>query len=137
MPTIYAMNCPCKSSNPYHECCEPLHLGKRHAKTPEELMRSRYAAYAKKKIDYIIKTTDPDGPIYDRDIDSWKRDLEFFAVQTCFTSLTILEKEMINDHEGTVTFFAGLMSPIGEDKSFTEKSLFKKKKGLWYYHSAI
>ncbi|MCW2817566.1 MAG: sec-C motif containing protein, partial [Marmoricola sp.] len=37
--------CPCGSAA-YDTCCGPLHRGERQAGTPEELMRSRFAAYA-------------------------------------------------------------------------------------------
>ena len=48
--------CPCGSPD-YSLCCEPLHLGQALAHTAEQLMRSRYSAFAKQKIDYIVKTT--------------------------------------------------------------------------------
>lgn len=41
--------CPCQmqKSNPksYAECCEPLHKGKAVARSPEQLMRSRFSAF--------------------------------------------------------------------------------------------
>lgn len=48
--------CPCGSAQ-YSECCQPLHLGNDKAQTAEQLMRSRYSAFAKHEIDYIVKTT--------------------------------------------------------------------------------
>lgn len=39
-------SCICGRSKPFHECCERFLSGKQHAKTPEQLMRSRYSAYA-------------------------------------------------------------------------------------------
>ncbi|OTG81196.1 YchJ family protein [Acinetobacter sp. ANC 4648] len=48
--------CPC-SLGLYSECCQPLHLGNARAQTAEQLMRSRYSAFAKHEIDYIIHTT--------------------------------------------------------------------------------
>jgi len=50
------MICPCGSNNKYSECCEPIHLKKVEAQTPEQLMRSRYSAYALNKADYIYQT---------------------------------------------------------------------------------
>ena len=49
--------CPCMSGKSYAECCEPVIRGTRKAATPEELMRSRYSAYAKAEIDHIINST--------------------------------------------------------------------------------
>lgn len=48
--------CPCGMGN-YESCCQPLHQGKRIAQTAEQLMRSRYSAFAKQEINYIQKTT--------------------------------------------------------------------------------
>lgn len=48
--------CPCGSAN-YSTCCQPLHLGQLIAQSAEQLMRSRYSAFAKQEIDYIVKTT--------------------------------------------------------------------------------
>ena len=49
-------NCPCGQGN-YAHCCQPLQLGQAKAHTAEQLMRSRYSAFARHEIDYIVKTT--------------------------------------------------------------------------------
>ena len=49
-------SCPCGAGE-YETCCQPLHLGTQKAQTAEQLMRSRYSAFAKHEIDYILKTT--------------------------------------------------------------------------------
>jgi len=51
------MNCPCCSGKEYKNCCEPFHLNKELPKTPEELMRSRYAAFAMVLPEYLVDTT--------------------------------------------------------------------------------
>ena len=48
--------CPCGKGS-YAECCESLHLGTAKALTAEQLMRSRYSAFALQQIDYIVQTT--------------------------------------------------------------------------------
>jgi SEC-C motif domain protein len=48
--------CPCGQGD-YASCCQPLHLGQQHASTAEQLMRSRYSAFARQEIDYILTTT--------------------------------------------------------------------------------
>ena len=50
------MLCPCGSKLEYIRCCEPLITRNKSAKSPEQLMRSRYSAYAKKEIEYIYHT---------------------------------------------------------------------------------
>ncbi|WP_130804875.1 YchJ family protein [Acinetobacter ihumii] len=48
--------CPC-GQGAYVDCCAPLHLKNSVAKTAEQLMRSRYSAFALQHIDYLIETT--------------------------------------------------------------------------------
>ena len=48
--------CCCGLSFTYSNCCELLHNGQK-ANTPEALMRSRYSAFAKSKVDYLWFTS--------------------------------------------------------------------------------
>jgi SEC-C motif domain protein len=50
------MLCACCSGKKYIDCCADFLAGKKIPATPEELMRSRYSAYAALKIDYIAAT---------------------------------------------------------------------------------
>lgn len=93
-------------------------------------MRSRYAAYALKLADYIMDTTDPQSPHYEKNRSKWKENiLDFGTMQ--FTGLDILEEK-----EDIVTFKAHLKQG-NQDLSFTEKSLFTKKDGSWLYLKAL
>ena len=56
MELILSEVCPC-GLGIYESCCQPLHQGKRTAQTAEQLMRSRYSAFAKQEINYIQQTT--------------------------------------------------------------------------------
>ncbi len=51
--------CPCGSGEVFVRCCRPLHAGERLAATAEELMRSRYSAYAVGDLDYVWRTWHP------------------------------------------------------------------------------
>lgn len=51
--------CPCGSQQHYTDCCGTLHRGKLIAASAEQLMRSRYSAFALNHIDYIVQTTLP------------------------------------------------------------------------------
>ena len=95
-------------------------------------MRSRYAAYAKGMVDYVIATTDPSGPIYQSDIGKWRAELESFCASTRFEDLVILAESEIQEDEATVTFRA-VLSQKGTDGSFEERSLFRRKQGRWFY----
>ncbi|WP_281557147.1 YchJ family protein [Thalassomonas sp. RHCl1] len=50
------MLCPCGSELEYTLCCQPLITGQKTANSPEQLMRSRYSAYATADADYIYRT---------------------------------------------------------------------------------
>ncbi|ENW78915.1 hypothetical protein F909_03232 [Acinetobacter sp. ANC 3929] len=51
-----SQNCPCGQGQ-YAACCQPLHLKQQVAQSAEQLMRSRYSAFALQQIDYILQTT--------------------------------------------------------------------------------
>jgi SEC-C motif-containing protein len=51
--------CYCCSGKVFEECCRPILDGVRKASTAEELMRSRYSAYATASVEYILQTTSP------------------------------------------------------------------------------
>lgn len=48
--------CPCTSGLPYDECCGALHRGERTAGTAEQLMRSRFSAFAVGDAGYLART---------------------------------------------------------------------------------
>ncbi|MGB3480716.1 MAG: YchJ family metal-binding protein [Mycobacterium sp.] len=50
--------CPCGSSGPFGSCCLAIHHGEP-AQTAEQLMRSRYSAYAVGNLDYVWQTWHP------------------------------------------------------------------------------
>src|SRR6187549_2370232 len=59
MSPIRRPTCPCGRGSSYDECCGRLHRGAAAAVTAEELMRSRYAAYAVGDLDYVFRTWHP------------------------------------------------------------------------------
>ena len=127
------MLCPCKSQNLYEGCCKLYHLGAP-APDAETLMRSRYSAYALGLADYIIKTTHPDHPQFNKKTWEWREDILSFSRATEFIDLEILAFEN-QDPLAYVTFTA-LLKQQGKDVSYTEKSLFEKKDDLWMYKDA-
>ncbi|KAA1429072.1 YchJ family protein [Nocardioides antri] len=52
-------SCPCGSGASYDACCRPLHRGDRRAATAEQLMRSRYSAFAVHDAGYLLRTWHP------------------------------------------------------------------------------
>jgi SEC-C motif-containing protein len=51
--------CPCGSSLTYDVCCGPIVRNERPADTAEELMRSRYTAYALGDVDHLFRSWHP------------------------------------------------------------------------------
>ncbi len=124
--------CPCCSKKPYRECCKPYHDGTAYPENALKLMRSRYAAYALHKADYIIQTTHLKNVHYDTDLARWKKNILVFSASTQFKGLEIVA--FVDGHEeATVTFIAHLANEQQEDVSFKEKSTFEKLDGRWLY----
>ncbi len=96
------------------------------------LMKSRYAAYAKGNVDYVIKTTHRDTS-RTKNTAKWKQELAQFASSTQFIGLKIIEF-VDGDKFASVTFTAILIQD-GRDVTFTEKSSFLKVDGQWLYRS--
>jgi SEC-C motif-containing protein len=126
--------CPCGNNLPYAECCQPFHLGELPT-TPELLMRSRYTAYAKGMVDYIIDTTDPTGTAWDADMSEWIIRIRKFAQKTTFGGVKILASS-VDGEQGVVRFHAKLTGK-SSDLSFTEKSQFVRREGRWLYNEGV
>ena len=92
-------------------------------------MRSRYSGYALDLADYITKTTHPDGPRYNADLASWKRDIEQFSRSTRFERLQILGAQ------GDMVTFRATLFTGQRDDSYTEVSVFRQHNGAWKYYS--
>lgn len=121
------MKCPCHSGKDYDLCCGPYHKETKSPETPLELMRSRYSAYALDLPEYIIKTTHPKSPLYEKTRLDWIASIHEFHKTTAFQGLIIESYD-----ETHVTFFA-ILNTLGKDTSFRENSLFEKSHGLWCY----
>ena len=122
-------SCPCGGRS-YGLCCRPLHRGERRASSAEQLMRSRYSAFARGEIDYLLAThPEPDVPAQQR-----RRALERSCRQTRWLGLTIISVSGggPGDLEGTVRFEARYRGGV-----LKETSLFARKgdclAGAWLY----
>ena len=97
-------------------------------------MRSRYTAYALGEVDYVLETTHPDGPQAERDREEWRRSVERFSRESTFEALEVLAHETQGD-VAWVTFRAQV-SDRGRDRSFVERSEFRRVDGRWLYFGA-
>ena len=117
--------CPCCSGKLYEECCELFHSKKEFPKTAEELMRSRYAAFAIPNGDYLWETTLPNKRKFHH-----KTELENWGKENTWTKL-----EIIQSSEKEVEFKAYFTDKFGEENIHHELSTFKKVHKKWYYVS--
>lgn len=121
--TVY---CFCDSNKPFKQCCERFINGSEVAKTPKQLMRSRYTAYALgNQGEYLLKTWAPE-------------------YSTGLTAASLSEKnhewvklEILNSHQkadqGMVEFNAYYKAEDGVLNVLHEKSTFRRMNGRWYY----
>ena len=121
--------CPCGRNAKYKKCCRRWHTGAP-APTPEDLMRSRFAAYSLGLVDYILSTSHPEGP---HGTPEQRDSVAEFCARTDFQGLEVLSAREDGLH-GEVSFYARL-SVDGRDESFGERSTFRRVDGRWLYHS--
>lgn len=115
--------CPCGGAT-YAACCEPYHRGAEPADAPT-LMRSRYAAFARKDVPYLWRTLHRDHDDRQGSYEAFAAGMRrHFAGNPRYVGLAVLASTP-PDAEGisTVTFRAELRVR-GKDASFTERSLF-------------
>ncbi len=123
--------CPCGNNKTYIDCCEPYITEKSLPQTAEQLMRSRYTAHTKGKVDYILKTHDAVAPsIKERKkMLKWMNSAEWLGLAIVKT-----EKGQKEDDSGWVEFRA-IYLENGAMEAMHEKSFFKRYKGVWMYVS--
>ncbi len=121
--------CPCGTGLPYEECCGPIIDGTRNASSAEQLMRSRYTAYAKKDIGYLLSSLHPEHRKgYD------EKSTRQWAESSQWHSLEIRDTRGggEDDTEGTVEFIATFTAD-GLRREHHELASFQKDEGRWYF----
>ena len=121
--------CACGSGQAYVDCCEPFHLGKATAPTAEALMCSRYCAYVKGQIDYLVGTTLPAS----RTTDLWVN-YQSTADSIQWIGLEVMSASQggVKDKTGKVEFKASYIQD-GVRSIHHELSRFRRSGGQWYY----
>jgi SEC-C motif-containing protein len=128
--------CPC-GGGAYASCCRPLHRQERLAATAEQLMRSRYSAFALGEVDHLLRTQPSDQPLAER-----RRSLEASCRQLRWRQLEIVAVEAGAelDQEGSVSFVAHY-SAGGQRGVLRERSRFGREggraDGAWLYLEAL
>ena len=118
--------CPCGATESYQACCGLFIEGKEKPATPEQLMRSRYTAYALAKVEYIGST------MYGRA----SKDFDMEVARKWAKKIKWMKLEIINSDtdgdKGHVEFIAHF-NDNGKASAFHELSEFAKKDGEWFY----
>jgi SEC-C motif domain protein len=118
--------CYCDSNKPFKECCECFIKGNAIAKTPKQLMRSRYTAYALgNQGDYLLKTWAPETS------------KELTVISLSEKTFDWEKLEILNSsqkgNEGMVEFNAWYKAKDGSHHVLHEKSTFIRREGRWFY----
>ena len=115
--------CPCGSGAVYGECCAPRHTGEHPAETAEQLMRSRYSAFALGLEEYLLATWHPRmrPPTLELGGTVWRR-------------LQIVDTAAggVDDALGEVQFRASYRDADGAGLMH-ERSRFVRVDGRWVY----
>lgn len=115
--------CPCGSGSGYPDCCGRLHRGEATAGTAEQLMRSRYSAFAVGDAAYLLETWHPSQRPAELSLDE----------DTVWRHLTIEETSGGGpfDREGVVQF-AAVYRDAGGRGVMRERSRFVRE-DRWTY----
>lgn len=127
-PAAVDLPCPCLSGERYSDCCGRFHDGAADAPTAEQLMRSRYSAFAVGDAAYLLRTWHPETRPAELELD----------VDTEWRRLDILSTSRGGplDTEGIVEFKAWFRQD-GERGSLHETSSFRRMDRRWYYVGAV
>lgn len=109
--------CPCGGES-YARCCGRFHRGQARAATALELMKSRYAAFARAEWRYLEETHHP----------SRRRAGAGQTLRWTGLEIVHIEDGGPGDDTGVVEFVAR-----HEGGELRERSLFVKEDGVWYY----
>ena len=119
-------NCPCGSNKVFDACCGRFLLAGKQAATPEQLMRSRYSAYALGGHgEYLLRTWFPAtaGGLTEQALS--RRDCEWIGLE-------VIARQQRGD-KGIVEFRARYRDGDGREQVMHEKSVFQRLAGRWLY----
>ncbi|MDF1666194.1 MAG: YchJ family protein [Planctomycetota bacterium] len=125
-------NCLCGLEQSYEKCCGVFHSGRELPQRAEQLMRSRYSAFATQKTQYLIESLHP----------SQRTEKDAANLRESFQNIEWVGLEIVDkvkgeaeDNEGVVEFVASYKSP--GPNQLQERSKFVKEDGRWFYVTGL
>ena len=117
--------CFCCSGDSYEICCKPYHLGAKNPKSAEQLMRSRYSAFALNLPEYLIATSHPtlNQKQTKEEIIAWATENKWIRLEVLAANTTQIE------------FKAHYTNSKNKVEIHHELSDFVFFKGKWLYRS--
>lgn len=95
--------CVCGTEKPYGKCCRKYHVAQSSPWQAEDLLRSRYSAYAFQLTSYIMRTTHSSTAELDRR--KWRRDILQFCREYNFVGgVDIMEQSMTGPNATSILF---------------------------------
>lgn len=121
--------CPCGHPLSYDHCCGRFHSRQALPETAEQLMRSRYSAFALERADYLLATLHPARHGHNE-----RAALEKSFENTRWEGLHIVATSAggANDTEGTVEFIARFRQGV-QSGQLHERSRFIRQDAQWLY----
>jgi len=114
--------CICGKKESFEECCGAIISAKRSAKTPEELMRSRYSAYVQANGAYLLESTVKENRFAD----------DVALIEEFSNAVEWLKLDVLNAAGSQVEFKAYYRDNEGI-QVLHEKSNFVQEDGVWRY----
>lgn len=119
--------CLCGSGAEYKACCGILHMTSPPNNTPEAVLRARYSAFASANADYIVASSHPSNPDYQKFMvearaskrsgaERWKK--EILAVQQqaglAYLGLEVVSTELLSGGAAAEVVFRALFRSLSE-----------------------
>jgi SEC-C motif-containing protein len=126
------MKCFCGLDKSFQECCGAIISGEKIALSPEELMRSRYSAYAVADGSYLVKSATKENRYGDDVslIEEFCKNVKWLKLEVLHAGASIGVEE--NEINGVVEFKAYYLENT-EIVLLHERSDFIKNDGIWEY----
>lgn len=132
-----SLTCPCGSKRPLAECCGPYLDGAAWPAEAEALMRSRYAAYALGRYDWLVESTHPD---FREGLSAEKLAEQSKGVHWLRLEMGESRKDAPVGENGEhydIVEFRAVYEVDGVPRQLGEKSFFRRKDDKLYYVDGV